>query len=136
MHRKRLYIIFILLTIAGYGWIFLNFCNVIASHDNFTVCLFKYITGIPCPSCGITRSIIFLMHRNIIDAFSMNPLGIVVAVALIVLPVLILSDLLFKRDSFIRCYNYLEKAFTYRWVSIPAIFMILFIWVINICKKL
>lgn len=37
-------------------------------------CTFKSITHIPCLTCGMTRSIISLIHLNVIDAFKMNPL--------------------------------------------------------------
>jgi hypothetical protein len=40
----------------------------------FIPCLFKRITGIPCPSCGATRMCFSLLHREIVSAFLFNPL--------------------------------------------------------------
>ncbi|MDI6788692.1 MAG: DUF2752 domain-containing protein, partial [Planctomycetota bacterium] len=37
-------------------------------------CTFKNITGIPCLTCGGTRSLFHLSHLRIKKAFSMNPL--------------------------------------------------------------
>jgi len=37
------------------------------------VCRFKELTGIPCPSCGMTRSLNCLWHFDLINAFAMNP---------------------------------------------------------------
>ena len=37
-------------------------------------CLFKGIAGIPCPTCGATRSVTCLSHGDVSAAFSMNPL--------------------------------------------------------------
>jgi hypothetical protein len=46
-------------------------------------CVFKRITGVPCPTCGATRSVLLLSQGDIGNAFSMNPLtalGLVAAV--------------------------------------------------------
>jgi hypothetical protein len=37
-------------------------------------CVFKTLTGIPCPTCGSTRSLVHLSHGDIVPAFFMNPL--------------------------------------------------------------
>lgn len=37
-------------------------------------CVFKGVTGIPCPTCGATRSALFLSHGDLPASFGMNPL--------------------------------------------------------------
>lgn len=37
-------------------------------------CVFKGITGIPCPTCGTTRSVLYLSQGDIATALVMNPL--------------------------------------------------------------
>jgi len=37
-------------------------------------CVFKGITGIPCPTCGATRSVVLLSKGYLATAFAMNPL--------------------------------------------------------------
>ena len=37
-------------------------------------CVFKGLTGIPCLTCGCTRSVVYLSHGDIPSAFAMNPL--------------------------------------------------------------
>jgi hypothetical protein len=37
-------------------------------------CVFKALTGLPCPTCGATRSIVYLMDMSVASAFAMNPL--------------------------------------------------------------
>jgi len=37
-------------------------------------CPFKALTGLPCPTCGSTRSIVHLAHGNFTAALAMNPL--------------------------------------------------------------
>ncbi len=36
-------------------------------------CAFKALTGIPCPTCGATRSMVLLSHCDVVSAFCMNP---------------------------------------------------------------
>lgn len=60
---------------------------LIASHmtSSFTegpvLCLFRKISGLPCPFCGTTRSIGSLAQGAISSAWSYNPLGIPIALS-------------------------------------------------------
>jgi hypothetical protein len=44
----------------------------------FPDCTFKAITGIPCPTCGATHSVVHLVHGAVVSAFWSNPLVTVV----------------------------------------------------------
>jgi hypothetical protein len=46
-----------------------------AIHDGPVVCLFRRITGRPCPSCGLTRSWQALGHGRIGDSIRFHPFG-------------------------------------------------------------
>ncbi len=37
-------------------------------------CAFKMLTGIPCPTCGATRSVVALARGDVTASFIMNPL--------------------------------------------------------------
>lgn len=37
-------------------------------------CPYLAMTGMPCPGCGMTRAVHFLMHADVVTAFSYNPL--------------------------------------------------------------
>ncbi len=46
-------------------------------------CMFRKLTGLPCPTCGATRSVVHLAQGDISAAFMMNPLaagGVLIAV--------------------------------------------------------
>jgi hypothetical protein len=47
-------------------------------------CVFKGLTGLPCPTCGSTRSVVHLAHGDILSALAMNPLTTLCLVAAIV----------------------------------------------------
>ena len=42
-------------------------------------CVFRSLTGLPCPTCGSTRSFVFLSQGRLLAAFSMNPLIVLAA---------------------------------------------------------
>lgn len=47
-------------------------------------CVFRAVTGVPCPLCGMTTSVVATLHLRIADALAANPAGILaVLVALL-----------------------------------------------------
>lgn len=42
-------------------------------QGGFTLCLFRNITGLPCPGCGMTRAFLFLGHGDFYEAIRLNP---------------------------------------------------------------
>lgn len=50
----------------------------------FTVCLFKALTGLPCPTCGSTRAVGRLVHLDLAGAIVMNPLATIGALVLLI----------------------------------------------------
>ncbi len=53
-------------------------------HLGLTLCTLKALTGIPCPTCGGTRSVAHLARFDLVGAWTMNPL--VTAAVLVVVP--------------------------------------------------
>jgi hypothetical protein len=51
------------------------------THVHAHLCLFRNITGLPCPTCGCTRGAMSLLRGDLRHAFAFNPLMFVVAVA-------------------------------------------------------
>jgi hypothetical protein len=41
-------------------------------------CAFRRITGLPCASCGLTRSLVLFLHGRIAESIALHPFGPVV----------------------------------------------------------
>lgn len=42
------------------------------------VCLFKYMSALPCPGCGLTRSLTSMSHLHVADALAYHPFGLLI----------------------------------------------------------
>jgi uncharacterized protein DUF2752 len=41
------------------------------------ICLFRYMTGLPCPGCGLTRSFSCILHGDFSHSYDFHPFGCV-----------------------------------------------------------
>ncbi len=104
-------------------------------YPGISICLFRRLTGLPCPCCGVTTAVGDILLRHDFKAALMrNPLGLVVALAVVSLPLLLLGDLLLGRRDVYRIYLGLEQ-FARR----PVVFFILIAltlvnWIWNLFK--
>ena len=109
MPKRNLYGFLFALSLAGYGWLVWNVIEGSRHSLLPSVCLFKEVTGLPCPSCGTTRSLLLLMNGEFRASLMMNPFGFLLAAAVVVIPLWITSDVLRRSDSFYRCYLRTEQ---------------------------
>lgn len=76
MHWRRLAIVLVCLTVIGWGaW-------QLRAHGPGGVpflpgCLFRRLTGLDCPGCGMTRAAAASLNGRWVEAFALNPLGMV-----------------------------------------------------------
>lgn len=134
MKRNRLYYFILLACSAGYGWLFYSITK--AKSSDFSVCLLKNTTNIPCPSCGTTRAILEITKGNFLYSIYTNPFGIIVVLIMTVVPIWIIYDLVLKKDSFFHFYKKSEKILSYRIIAIILIVLVLSNWYWNIKKEL
>lgn len=130
MKRNSLYLFTLLAAVAGYVWVAWNHVH----HTDISACLFKSATGLPCPSCGTTRSILLLYRMDMHGATYNNPMGLIMGIALCIFPVWILYDIITKKSSFYNFYRTTEIILRTRWVAIPLILLVAANWLWNIYK--
>jgi len=68
-------------------------------------CTFKYVTGLPCPSCGMTHSFVFLIHGDVKNSFLSplsNPVGTLLASFCLAMIPWNLGSVFLRRPLFIR----------------------------------
>jgi hypothetical protein len=81
-------------------------------------CTFRVVTGIPCPSCGMTTSFALLMHGDLANSLRANAVGTLMALfGLLVIP-WSLASAVCKRPLFITS---LERAL----LGVVLIFVVL-----------
>lgn len=137
MSRRGLYRFLGLLSFAGYIWLAWNGTGLSSRLPVPGLCMFKALTHLPCPSCGATRAILLLLNGYIAESLFLNPLGVFLFLALVLIPLWLAADLLMKKESLYRCYMGMERSFRQRaWLSIPLILLVVVNWVWNILKKL
>lgn len=121
--------------LAGYIYLAYTISNA-QSHNDFGVCIIKEASGYPCPSCGSTRSVMSIIHGDLVDALHWNPIGVILVIILAVTPFWLTFDLVSGNDSVLKFYHTIEHVFSQRKYAIPAIVLVLANWIWNFYKGL
>jgi hypothetical protein len=87
-------------------------------------CLFRAFTGLSCPTCGATRSLVNFSHGNMLRALSLNPLMTIVLSATIAYFVVSCVGALLKFPRIVMVLSPFEKNV----MSITALFLFLVNW--------
>jgi hypothetical protein len=138
LHKKRnIYLLLFSGCLAGYIWLYAGLsCSTSLNNTGSGLCILKHVTGIPCPSCGSTRSVISILHGDYVQALQWNPLGFLLITLLIVLPAWIFYDFIAKKDSLIQFYISSENRFKQKKIAIPSFILLGLNWYWNIHKGL
>jgi predicted ferric reductase len=77
------------------------------------------------------------VNGDIGGALVINPLGALIALAFTIVPLWIIIDMLRRSDSLFRWYVSAETGLVkHKWISVPAITVVLLNWFWNIAKGL
>ncbi|MCK5743063.1 MAG: DUF2752 domain-containing protein [Chlorobi bacterium] len=125
---KLKYLGIIIFFISGYFFLFYTPSTI----DNHTICIFKSVTAVPCPSCGSTRSVIELLQGNIQTSLLINPLGIITTILIFLSILWMAADIIRSKDTFLPS---LKKNISNKY-KIMLLIIILANWAWNIQKGL
>lgn len=69
----------------SYASLFIIFISLVFPLEKmgYSVCIFYNLTGLPCPGCGMGRSIIHFFHLRFSDSFYYHPYGIPMSVIML-----------------------------------------------------
>lgn len=73
MHKDRALLVSIAVLVMAMAAVFLRQ----AGPGRMPGCLFRKLTDLECPGCGMTRATHALLHGNFVEAFQFNPVGII-----------------------------------------------------------
>lgn len=135
IEKKGIYQALFLGSFLGWSWLIFNqfiFQNYPISQLH--ACFIKQITGLPCPSCGSTRSAMSLLSGHVQEAFIYNPLGIVLVILLLTIPAWLIFDLIRETDSLYRFYKTFLNFFKSKIIIGSAIILIISNWIWNFMK--
>lgn len=134
--RNKLYVILTIACFAGYLWLYFMMSKHSVANQPLEVCFVKHLTNIPCPSCGSTRSVISLVKGNFLAALNINPIGYIIAIIMLISPVWIFFDSIFRSNSLFNFYQKMESYFKKPSYAIPFILLVMINWIWNITKGL
>jgi hypothetical protein len=94
-------------------------CRVRWGESIAIPCWIKWLTGIPCPMCGMTRSLTALLQGDFERSMSFHGLGIVMLGGLLSTLLLVSAELLLGRTMvFTRCDRTLKKTIAFSVISL------------------
>jgi hypothetical protein len=108
----------------------------LTENKSVEVCLIKHATNIPCPSCGATRSIILLTKGNFTEALTINPIGFIIAIIMLLTPLWIIADITMRSNTLFDFYQKTETYLKKPKYAIPLILLVVINWIWNITKGL
>lgn len=116
--------------IAGYFFLYYSSNSI----SGYTFCLFKNVTGFPCPACGSTRATVSLLHGNFLESILINPLSILTNILILISIIWMLTDLIRNKETY---FFFMKKKWNLNWkITMLLILTIIINWIWNIKKEL
>ena len=101
------------------------------SDNGIILCYFRGLTGLPCPGCGMTRSLCAIAKGQILRSVQYHPLGPLVFLIAVGLWIRAIAELVYQKTAII----VLSEKTKRRLIPIAIIFIVLF-WVYRIIDTL
>jgi hypothetical protein len=91
------------------------------------LCVFRNLTGLPCPFCGSTRSVGQILQGNFAEAFAFNPMGFLLS-SFVVLMAITPTSINGASQQLARSWERLSG----RSQVVSVILVISLLWILNI----
>lgn len=103
------------------------------------MCLFKQLTGLPCPGCGCTRAFMSLLHGNVRQALWYNPVAVLLTILAAIFILLTIRDIVIHKrilalDEYV-VFKLLHQKLP-NWIFIVAGILTIANWSWNIIKEI
>lgn len=80
--------------------------TVFVKHLNGeSFCIFKHLTGIPCPGCGISRGLAAIFTGHFVKACQYNLLSYPIAIGSFIIVIWNVVDLLKGKDTYLEAFH-------------------------------
>ena len=99
-------------------------------HPYLPVCAFKRLTGLPCPSCGLSRSLQAAVEGDLSSSVAFHPLGLLLFSVVLLLFIHTLLRLLTGTRLFTLSRQFLRRVFIF------SIVLYLSVWVFRLIPLL
>lgn len=131
---RKFYYFTISFLLIGLSWVGWNLFCFQQSKPGLQICVLKNTVGLACPSCGTTRSIMHVVHGDIVNAFLLNPFGLIAFIGLVIIPFWIVYDYFQSKRTLWSAYLLFINLFQNKKFSFLVILLVLINWIWNIQK--
>ena len=107
-------------------WILYNVFQ--SEEEGVVLCLFRRVTNLPCPACGLTRAVLLAIKGEVLAAIQANLLVIVVVPTLVIIP---FGLILFPHHTYL-LWCKMEKKLCNKSYFVGFLFLILLAWFYNL----
>lgn len=95
----------------------------VRAGQHVSLCLFKHLTGLPCPTCGLTRGFLAAMHGDFLGGWLFNPLffSVIILFALDALMRMLFGKVIrpqLSRRGRIAVWSVVAAAFAANWIYV------------------
>jgi hypothetical protein len=136
MKARTFYWLTTLLSGAGYAYLAFAFWAEKHAHQA-SFCIIKSVSGVPCPSCGSTRSVMALLEGQVeASLLDWNPLGWVIFLMLLIIPFWAIYDGLTNKISLFNAFQSMERQLRKNYFLIPFAGILALNWIWTITKGL
>jgi len=95
-------------------------------------CPFYFLTGLPCPFCGITRSVAFMVRGDIAGSFDAHPLGPLITIAMAIIIPLSIMVAFSKEPGKNKASDTTSDSTTGRWTGWVFLALFAIAWIISL----